>query len=165
MSRIRQLDNSLLENELVSVLQDPLSKAFALLGRGNKHVNELTLLFRILLHRSSSKGYIFVSSILPYISSTMTTYALSHQWPDLPTHSKRRKLWTLLSHFETCYSSLHLLHFLLFLYNGKYPFISDRFRRRVGAAGGAGQVSYEYMNRTMVWNSFIVRFLCIPSRQ
>ncbi|KZT71618.1 hypothetical protein DAEQUDRAFT_706999 [Daedalea quercina L-15889] len=95
--------------------------------------------------------------LLPYIHTRIRAHALSQAWPDAPSSDKRRKAWELLTRLESTHSLLGFLNFIMFLWNGRYRTTLDRLLklRLVSARRLARrEVSYEFMNRQMVWHAF-----------
>lgn len=111
---------------------------------------------------------------------------MSNSWPEAPSSDRRRKLWDWLSAAESTHAALNLVSFVVFLWNGRYmcnflyPFmfphnlafcryrtITDRLlRMRLVPARKLVKrnVSYEFMNRQMVWHAFTVNnstFICV----
>ncbi|KJA30163.1 hypothetical protein HYPSUDRAFT_32263 [Hypholoma sublateritium FD-334 SS-4] len=105
---------------------------------------------RLLLHGT-------LTLILPYLHNRFRVHALSQAWPDVPTSDYRRKIWDALGSVESIHACLGLASFIAFLWNGKYRTIVDRLlkmslvpsRRLVKR-----DISYEFMNRQMVWHAF-----------
>lgn len=120
--------------------------------------------------------------LVPYIHSRIRAHALSNAWPDAPSSDRRRKAWDLLTRLESTHGVLGLLNFIAFLWDGRYVssvgfglnnhnhFVYDlRFRtvadrllnlRLVPARRlSKHDVSYEFMNRQMVWHAFTVGHL------
>jgi len=95
--------------------------------------------------------------VLPYLHTRLRSYALSRAWPDAPSSDRRRKAWDILTSLESSYTLLTLSSFVAFLWNGRFRTIADRLlnlslvpsRRFVKR-----EVSYEFMNRQMVWHAF-----------
>ncbi|KAF5388451.1 hypothetical protein D9615_000531 [Tricholomella constricta] len=95
--------------------------------------------------------------ILPYLHTKLRSHALSSAWPDAPSSDRRRKAWDILTSLESSYTLLMLSSFVAFLWNGRFRTIADRLfnmslvpsRRLVKR-----DVSYEFMNRQMVWHAF-----------
>ncbi|KAG6903498.1 hypothetical protein C0995_005521 [Termitomyces sp. Mi166 len=95
--------------------------------------------------------------ILPYLHTKLRSHALSSAWPDAPSSDRRRKAWDVLTSLESFYTLLTLPSFLMFLWNGKYRTIADRlFNMSLVPARQLTkrEVSYEFMNRQMVWHAF-----------
>ncbi|KAJ3802033.1 peroxisomal biogenesis factor 2 [Lentinula aff. detonsa] len=93
----------------------------------------------------------------PYIHNRLRAYGLSKAWPDAPFSDRRRRLWDFLVNLESSYALLGLTSFVIFLWNGQYRTIADRlFKLRLIPARRLVQrdVSYEFMNRQMVWHAF-----------
>ena len=61
-----------------------------------------------------------ITLLLPYIHTRIRAHALSKAWPDAPSSDGRRKAWELLTRLESTHSSLALLNFVSFLYDGRY---------------------------------------------
>ncbi|ETW83876.1 peroxisomal biogenesis factor 2 Pex2 [Heterobasidion irregulare TC 32-1] len=95
--------------------------------------------------------------LVPYLHTRIRGHALSRAWPDAPSSDKRRKAWEVLTKLETTHAILALSSFLAFLWDGKYRTIVDRLlgMRLVPARRLVKRdVSYEFMNRQMVWHAF-----------
>ena len=103
---------------------------------------------------------------------------MSNAWPEAPSSDRRRKLWDWMTALESTHAALSLASFVAFLLNGRcvsipscrgqlanklvlyrYRTLTDRLlqmqlvpaRRLVKR-----NVSYEFMNRQMVWHAFTV---------
>lgn len=64
-----------------------------------------------------------------------------------------------MDHIETGYKVMAFFHLLLFLYNGKYMSLIDRMlgmRMVYKYRSLPRQVSFEYMNRNLVWTGLTV---------
>lgn len=99
----------------------------------------------------------FVTVVLPYIDKRFRSYALSNAWPDAPSFDKRRKIWELALKMESTHATLGLLSFIAFLWNGRYRTITDRIlglQLSPSSSHLNRNVSYEFMNRQMVWHAF-----------
>ncbi|KAG1815544.1 Pex12 amino terminal region-domain-containing protein [Suillus subaureus] len=95
--------------------------------------------------------------LIPYFRNRLHAYALSHAWPDAPASDTRRRAWAALTSLETAHGAFSLLNFVAFLWNGRYRTIVDRFlvmRLEPSQALLKRDVSYEFMNRQMVWHAF-----------
>ncbi|KAK2466317.1 hypothetical protein APHAL10511_001959 [Amanita phalloides] len=95
--------------------------------------------------------------LIPYLHSRIRTHALSRAWPDAPSSDSRRKTWTFVTMLESTHGLLALLNFIAFLWNGRYRTIADRvLRMRLAPSRRLVKrdVSYEFMNRQMVWHAF-----------
>jgi len=95
--------------------------------------------------------------VLPYIHTRLRMRALSKAWPDAPSSDRRRKAWELMTKLETTHAAITLASFIVFLWDGQYRTTVDRLlgmklvpsRRLVRR-----NVSYDFMNRQMVWHAF-----------
>ncbi|KAJ7228520.1 Pex12 amino terminal region-domain-containing protein [Mycena pura] len=186
--RVGQLDAELLDQELVQLLQDPISKAFNF----PRWKPELSLFVQLVLYKLSvwdtgatygarlqdlryvvpraSGGlspsglpqqtllvHACLTVLVPYIHTRLRSHALSRAWPDAPSSDRRRKIWALLVSLESTHSLAALLSFIAFLWDGRFRTVADRLlnmrlipsRRLVKR-----NVSYEFMNRQMVWHAF-----------
>ncbi|KAF5369922.1 hypothetical protein D9758_001016 [Tetrapyrgos nigripes] len=109
--------------------------------------------------------------ILPYVHSRIRAYGLSRAWPDAPSSDRRRKAWEWLVSLESSYSAIALVSFITFLWNGRFRSITDRlFNMRLVPAQRlvTRDVSYEFMNRQMVWHvftEFLLFFLPLINRR
>lgn len=69
------------------------------------------------------RGALLLHSVLtiavPYLHARLRIYALSKAWPDAPSFDLKRRAWELLVSLESLYSTLSLLSFVTFLYNGR----------------------------------------------
>ncbi|KXN86408.1 Peroxisome biogenesis factor 2 [Leucoagaricus sp. SymC.cos] len=95
--------------------------------------------------------------LFPYLHSRLRVHALSQAWPDAPSLDRRRKAWDVLIFTESIHTSLGLVNFVAFLWNGRYRTLADRAlqMRLVPSRGQVRRdVSYEFMNRQMVWHAF-----------
>lgn len=123
-------------------------------------------------------GHALLTALVPYIYTRCRSYALSHGWPDAPNSDSRRKFWKLLNKCESTHSLLSMLNFIMFLSNGQYVSayrcsssvgliwsqrcrtLADRIlslRLMPTRQLSTRAVSYEFMNRQMVWHAFTVR--------
>ncbi|KAI5123422.1 hypothetical protein M0805_006127 [Coniferiporia weirii] len=116
------------------------------------------------LPKKTLTTHAFLTVLLPYIHSRLRSHALSNSWPDTPSSDRRRKAWNYLNRLESLHSTSALLSFVVFLWNGRYRTLADRLlsMRLVPSRRFANrQVSYEFMNRQMVWHAFTEFLLLI----
>ncbi|KAH9947238.1 peroxisomal biogenesis factor 2 [Amylocystis lapponica] len=95
--------------------------------------------------------------LVPYLRTRLRAHALSHAWPDAPSSDRRRRAWELLTRLESMHSLFGLWNFIAFLWDGRYRTVVDRILdlQLVSAQRFATRdVSYEFMNRQMVWHAF-----------
>ncbi|EKM59328.1 uncharacterized protein PHACADRAFT_136918 [Phanerochaete carnosa HHB-10118-sp] len=98
-----------------------------------------------------------ITTLVPYFHTRLRAHALSQAWPDAPSSDRRRKAWELLTRLESLHSTLTLLNFVAFMWNGRYRMLADRLlRMRLVSTQRitSRDVSYEFMNRQMVWHAF-----------
>ncbi|KAJ7682652.1 Pex12 amino terminal region-domain-containing protein [Mycena polygramma] len=186
--RVGQLDAELLDQELVQLLQDPISKAL----NSPRWKPELSLFIQLVLYKLSvwNTGATYgaklqdlryvvpnpsgrlspsglprrillvhgtLTVLVPYLHARLRAHALSRAWPDAPSSDRRRKAWDALVSLESTHSLVALLSFIAFLWDGRFRTVADRLlkmslvpsRRLVKR-----DVSYEFMNRQMVWHAF-----------
>ncbi|KAF9451647.1 hypothetical protein P691DRAFT_723670 [Macrolepiota fuliginosa MF-IS2] len=104
----------------------------------------------LLLHGS-------LTILLPYLHSRLRVHALSQAWPDAPSSDRRRRAWDILTSTESIHALFGLLNFVAFLWSGRYRTLADRLLRMrlvPSRAQVKRDVSYEFMNRQMVWHAF-----------
>ncbi|KAG0164202.1 peroxisome assembly protein (Peroxin-2) [Apophysomyces sp. BC1034] len=78
-------------------------------------------------------------------------------WSELDESDVRNKIYRLLQAGEKYWKAFSLFNFLVFLYNGKYRTLVDRLlgMRLVYAKKSLNrQISFEFLNRQMVWHAF-----------
>ncbi|KIL00589.1 hypothetical protein PAXRUDRAFT_129446 [Paxillus rubicundulus Ve08.2h10] len=98
-----------------------------------------------------------ITILVPYLYSRLRAHALSHAWPDTPSNDKRRIAWRTLTRLEATHSILSSLNFTVFLWNGRYRSLTDRLLKMTlvpTTSQVKREVSYEFMNRQMVWHAF-----------
>ncbi|WVW83886.1 hypothetical protein I302_105908 [Kwoniella bestiolae CBS 10118] len=92
-----------------------------------------------------------------YLINRVKNYALSNQWSDLPNYDYRKKIWKILGRLESISRIWELGGWLAFLWDGKYPSLLMRILRlRLVPSQPhlTRLVSYEFMNRQLVWGAF-----------
>ncbi|KAI0375698.1 peroxisomal biogenesis factor 2 [Pilatotrama ljubarskyi] len=195
ITRVGKVDAELLDEELVQLLKEPLTRALSLINSAFKTQlePELALLIHLVLYKFSvwdqgaSYGaklqglkyapspstsrfrtasglaastlalHSILTILVPYAHGRLRAHALSNAWPDAPSSDRRRKAWELLTRVESIHGLAGLLNFVFFLWNGRYRTLADRLLRlRLVSARHHFQreVSYEFMNRQMVWHAF-----------
>eukprot|EP01112_Ceratiomyxa_fruticulosa_P021148 TRINITY_DN736_c0_g2_i5.p1 TRINITY_DN736_c0_g2~~TRINITY_DN736_c0_g2_i5.p1 ORF type:complete len:420 (-),score=50.83 TRINITY_DN736_c0_g2_i5:23-1282(-) len=78
-------------------------------------------------------------------------------WSECAEDDYRRKAWVLLSRLETAFRLFSIINFLVFLYDGKYVTLVTRIlgmRLVYARPSMTRRVSFEYMNRQLVWHGF-----------
>ncbi|KAJ3548468.1 hypothetical protein NMY22_g1251 [Coprinellus aureogranulatus] len=192
--RVGQLDSELLDQELATLLQEPITKSLAVISNTlkSRFEPELALLIQLALYKFSiwdtgasygarlqdlryvvedGKGsstrlklprrtllsHGALTLLAPYLRDRIRAHALSNAWPDAPSSDRRRKAWDVLERLESTHTLLGLCNFVMFLWNGRYRTLADRLlRMRLVPSQRQVQrdVSYEFMNRQMVWHAF-----------
>ncbi|KAI9248640.1 Pex12 amino terminal region-domain-containing protein [Sporodiniella umbellata] len=82
-------------------------------------------------------------------------------WGELDEDDYRNKMYRLLQQGEKYWKFFSFINFLIFLWNGKYHMLIDRLlsMRLVYTKKSMNrQVSFEFLNRQMVWHAFTVGF-------
>ncbi|RSH87381.1 peroxisome assembly protein (Peroxin-2) [Saitozyma podzolica] len=117
-----------------------------------RHTSPPSLRKRILLY------LLLHPPIFPtYVLTRLRQHALSSQWPDLPAHDWRRNAWRAIVRAENAARAWELLGWGWFLWDGQYPSLLMRILglRLVPSSPHLTRlVSYEFMNRQLVWGAF-----------
>ncbi|KAJ8698309.1 peroxisome assembly protein (Peroxin-2) [Pleurotus ostreatus] len=95
--------------------------------------------------------------VVPYFHARLRSHALSNSWPDAPSSDIRKRLWDTIASLESLHTVLGLFNFVAFLWDGRYRAVTDRLlRMRLVPSRRLVKrdVSYEFMNRQMVWHAF-----------
>jgi len=98
--------------------------------------------------------------VVPYACGKAKAYMTSHRYADAPSESPEFVLYSLADHMQRVWNVVALLNFCLFLWNGKYRTVADRLLgMRLTYANRSLQrnVSFEFLNRQLVWNALTVR--------
>lgn len=86
-------------------------------------------------------------------------------WGELDESNIKYKIYQILQTGEKYWKAVSLLNFLIFLWNGRYRTVIDRMlamRLVYSKKSMNRQVSFEFLNRQMVWHAFTVSFfLCV----
>ncbi|KAI7850591.1 Pex12 amino terminal region-domain-containing protein [Circinella umbellata] len=92
-----------------------------------------------------------------YAWTRANRYITSQGWGELDEDDIRNKVYRVLQSGEKYWKAFSLLNFLIFLWNGKYRTLIDRIlamRLVYGKKSLNRQVSFEFLNRQMVWHAF-----------
>ncbi|KAH9482381.1 Peroxisomal biogenesis factor 2 [Psilocybe cubensis] len=141
--RVGQLDAELLDQELAQLLQEPINKTLSLIN--------LTLYKLSVWNTGATYGARLQD--LRYVVQNISSSRLAHA----PSSDYRRKVWDALCSVESIYGLLGLANFVAFLWGGKYRTLADRILRMNLVPSRRlvkRDVSYEFMNRQMVWHAF-----------
>lgn len=99
--------------------------------------------------------YCLGAVLLKYGWARLTHHAAARHWGDVRDGGWRRSAWTLLRRAESGYRLAALLNFLAFLRTGKYRSLLERLLRArlvYGNPSAARAISFEYLNRQLVWS-------------
>ncbi|CAD6269253.1 unnamed protein product [Miscanthus lutarioriparius] len=94
-----------------------------------------------------------------YIWSRLQSFSAFRRWGDSEQRPLARRAWALMQNAEVLYRAASFFNLLLFLYGGRYKTIVERIlkaRLVYGSPNMNRAVSFEYMNRQLVWNEFSV---------
>ncbi|KAG7660176.1 Pex N-terminal [Arabidopsis suecica] len=92
-----------------------------------------------------------------YLFSRLQSFSAFRRWGDSEQRPLARRLWTLIQRIEGIYKAASFLNLLSFLYTGRYRNLIEKAlkARLVYRSPHMNRsVSFEYMNRQLVWNEF-----------
>ncbi|KAJ0008367.1 peroxisome biogenesis protein 2 [Pistacia vera] len=92
-----------------------------------------------------------------YIWSRLQSFSAFRRWGDSEQRPLARRAWILIQRIEGIYKAASFANLLIFLYTGRYRNLIERaLRARLvyGTPNMNRAVSFEYMNRQLVWNEF-----------
>ncbi|KAK8955271.1 Peroxisome biogenesis protein 2 [Platanthera guangdongensis] len=92
-----------------------------------------------------------------YIWARLQSFSAFRRWGDSEQRPLARRIWVLLQRAEGLYKAMAFSNLLLFLYSGRYRTLIERIlkaRLVYGSPNMNRAVSFEYMNRQLVWNEF-----------
>ncbi|KAK9845945.1 hypothetical protein WJX81_006604 [Elliptochloris bilobata] len=102
------------------------------------------------------RGLYGVGSVfLRYAWARADQIAAAQHWGDLPLGSRGRRAWAAMRSAETAFRAASLLNFLVFLRYGRYRSVLERLLRArlvYSRAAMARALSFEYLNRQLVWH-------------
>lgn len=101
--------------------------------------------------------YPLFTIVLPYLYGKGKTYMSNHQYDQAPRESLPFVAYSLADHAQRLWNLVALINFALFLWDGKYRTVTDRvLGMRLTYANRSLQrnVSFEFLNRQLVWNAF-----------
>lgn len=105
-----------------------------------------------------------LSIFLPYLWQRLNIYSVNESWGSLKETDWRKKAWRIINKVDIYYKWLVMFNFLVFLWNGKYRSLIDRvlgMRLVYNAPLMSRNISFDYMNRELVWNGFAEMILFI----
>ncbi|KAA0050799.1 peroxisome biogenesis protein 2 [Cucumis melo var. makuwa] len=92
-----------------------------------------------------------------YIWTRLQSFSAFRRWGDSEQRSLARRAWLLIQRIEGIYKAAAFGNLLIFLYTGRYRNLVERVLRArlvYGSPHMNRAVSFEYMNRQLVWNEF-----------
>ncbi|KAF8027576.1 hypothetical protein BT93_E0477 [Corymbia citriodora subsp. variegata] len=92
-----------------------------------------------------------------YIWARLQSFSAFRRWGDSDQRSLLRWAWVLVQRVEGLYKAASFGNLLIFLYTGRYRTLIERAlkaRLVYGSPNMNRAVSFEYMNRQLVWNEF-----------
>ncbi|RKP34877.1 Pex12 amino terminal region-domain-containing protein, partial [Dimargaris cristalligena] len=92
-----------------------------------------------------------------YFWTRLNRLMISKGWADHPDHTWRQRMWRIVQLVDKWYHTLTLINFVAFLYSGRYKSLLNRLlgmRLVYSRPQMQSQISYEYLNRQMVWYAF-----------
>ncbi|KEH18210.1 zinc finger, C3HC4 type (RING finger) protein [Medicago truncatula] len=97
-----------------------------------------------------------------YIWARLQSFSAFRRWGDTEQRPLARRLWILIQRIEGIYRAASFGNLLIFLCTGRYRNLIERVLRArlvYGSPNMNRAVSFEYMNRQLVWNEFSVLLL------
>ncbi|KAI3737639.1 hypothetical protein L2E82_27648 [Cichorium intybus] len=92
-----------------------------------------------------------------YIWTRLQSFSAFRRWGDSNQRSVGHRAWFILQRIEGFYKAASFTNLLIFLYSGRYRNLIERglgARLVYGSPNMNRAVSFEYMNRQLVWNEF-----------
>ncbi|MCO5554340.1 hypothetical protein L7F22_007869 [Adiantum nelumboides] len=95
--------------------------------------------------------------VAPYLHTKLERTMSRMSYSDMPSDDVRRILWNGLDRAQRIYAALTLANFLAFLSDGRYRTLTDRvlgMRLTYAQRTMNRNVSFEFLNRQLVWHAF-----------
>ncbi|CAK7356721.1 unnamed protein product [Dovyalis caffra] len=92
-----------------------------------------------------------------YTWARLQSFSAFRRWGDSEQRPLARRAWILIQRIEGLYKAASFGNLLIFLYTGRFRNLIERFlqaRLVYGSPNMNRAVSFEYMNRQLVWNEF-----------
>lgn len=92
-----------------------------------------------------------------YIWARLQSFSAFRRWGDSEQRSVARRAWIMIQRIEGLYKAASFSNLLIFLFTGRYRNLIERAlqaRLVYGSPNMNRAVSFEYMNRQLVWNEF-----------
>ncbi|KAH9714261.1 peroxisome biogenesis protein 2 [Citrus sinensis] len=173
ISRVNQFDAGRLDIEMSAMLKEQLVKVFSLMKPtpGNALMNlryrderavETRAKVRTGLEgpglTNAQKIWYCIATVGgQYLWARLQSFSAFRRWGDSEQRPLARRAWILIQRIEALYKAASFGNLLIFLYTGRYRNLIERaLRARLvyGTPNMNRAVSFEYMNRQLVWNEF-----------
>ncbi|OAY36695.2 hypothetical protein MANES_11G036900v8 [Manihot esculenta] len=92
-----------------------------------------------------------------YVWARLQSFSAFRRWGDSERRPLARRVWILIQRVEGLYKAASFGNLLIFLYTGRFRNLIERVLRArlvYGSPNMNRAVSFEYMNRQLVWNEF-----------
>ncbi|ONK69078.1 uncharacterized protein A4U43_C05F19060 [Asparagus officinalis] len=109
------------------------------------------------LSASQKLWYCFTTVGGQYLWTRLQSFSAFRRWGDSEQRPLARRVWAVMQRIEGFYKAAAFCNLLIFLYTGRYRSIIERVlkaRLVYGSPNMNRAVSFEYMNRQLVWNEF-----------
>ncbi|EPQ28782.1 uncharacterized protein PFL1_03585 [Pseudozyma flocculosa PF-1] len=109
------------------------------------------------LSRLQLSLYPLLTILFPYLGTKLQDRMTSLSFSDMPSNDIRRRLWSLTDYAQRIWAAAVLANFAVFLNNGKYRSVADRLlgmRLTYAQRTMNRNVSFEFLNRQLVWHAF-----------
>ncbi|KAD2394517.1 hypothetical protein E3N88_41494 [Mikania micrantha] len=169
ISRVNQVDAGRLDIEMSAMLKEQMVKVFSVMKPGLlfQYEAELDAFLEFLIWRTGLEGpgltvyqkiwYCIATVGGQYIWTRLQSFSAFRQWGDSEQRSLARRAWLIVQRIEGFYKAASFTNLLVFLYTGRYRNLIERAlqaRLVYGSPHMNRAVSFEYMNRQLVWNEF-----------
>ncbi|KAA8540390.1 hypothetical protein F0562_024691 [Nyssa sinensis] len=177
ISRVNQIDAARLDIEMSAMLKEQLIKVFSLMKPGLlfQYEPELDAFLEFLIWRFSiwvdkptpgnalmnlryrDERAIVARGKVRTVWARLQSFSAFRRWGDSEQRSLPRRAWSLIQRIEGFYKAASFTNLLIFLYTGRYRNLIERAvqaRLIYGSPNMNRAVSFEYMNRQLVWNEF-----------
>ncbi|KAN0063107.1 peroxisome assembly protein (Peroxin-2) [Thecaphora frezii] len=101
--------------------------------------------------------YPLLTILFPYLGTKLQDRMTSFSYSEMPPNDIRRRLWSLTDFTQRIWATAVLANFAVFLNNGKYRSVADRLlgmRLTYAQRTMNRNVSFEFLNRQLVWHAF-----------
>ena len=101
--------------------------------------------------------YPVLTILFPYLGTKFQARMTNMNYSEMPANDVRRRLWSLTDFAQRIWAAAVLTNFAVFLSNGKYRTVADRLlgmRLTYAQRTMNRNVSFEFLNRQLVWHAF-----------